>query len=586
MEKKEKEGCSGTHFSPSGNTFRNQYSGTFSVYNNERIVARRIPNQNIVYRLYHRETHNCRPGSQFHVARLFHTNVFPNFTVVNVEKPPCFLRKFSPDGRYFIAFSSDQTSLEIYEFQGPAAAETLLQNIKGDFTGSGTDRDSLNIRSSLFEKFFRLKNVVSVASNGEHLNRECSLFTDDGQYVVVGSAAYIPEEPHPYFFDIYRNNESVSPNPRSPLEDYSLHLVDMVSGRLSDSRHFKCDKIFLSHNQGLYLYRDTLAVLSVQQQTIHIFQVTSSGSFVDVRSIGRFCYEDDELVLSAALTPQTHRHPQSSAQQRNQQRPFSEVTLNSLKHRLLVYLYCRAEQEGTALSLRKFYQYFDQFKMLRMWKMQLLDENHLLIKYASEEVVTLRISDPNSQPSFFVVYNMVSTEVLAVFENTSEDLLELFENFCDMFRNATLHCEAQFTCSASSNIHARQIQQRFKQTIINAKFGGHTEAIKRLLAQLPISAQSYSSSPYLDLALFSYDDKWVSVMERPKGCGDYPIRFYARDSGLLKFKIYAGVLGRNPPPAARRLVAFTFHPCQPFAISVQRTNAEYIVNFHVRHSSE
>jgi de-etiolated-1 len=68
------------------------------------------------------------------------------------------------------------------------------------------------------------------------------------------------------------------------------------------------------------------------------------------------------------------------------------------------------------------------------------------------------------------------------------------------------------------------MQQRFKQTIINAKYGGPTEAVKRLLAQLPISSQSYSSSPYLDLALFSYDDKWVSMMERPKACGDHPIR--------------------------------------------------------------
>lgn len=151
---------------------------------------------------------------------------------------------------------------------------------------------------------------------------------------------------------------------------------------------------------------------------------------------------------------------------------------------------------------------------------------------------------------------------------------------------------------------------RFKDTIVNAKYGGHTEAVRRLLGQLPISAQSYSSSPYLDLSLFSYDDKWVSVMERPKTCGDHPIRykttgvcgalfaclsavtvplpsipnrFYARDSGLLKFKIQAGLLGRPVNHAVRRLVAFTFHPFEPFAISVQRTNAEYVVNFHMRH---
>lgn len=148
--------------------------------------------------------------------------------------------------------------------------------------------------------------------------------------------------------------------------------------------------------------------------------------------------------------------------------------MNSLKHRLLVYLYTRAKNSGSVYELRKFYQYFEQFVALKMWKMQLLDDNHLLIKYASEDVVTLKISDPNSQPSFFVVYNMATTEVISVNENTSEHLLELFENFCDMFRNATLHTEAQFTCSSSSNTYARQIQQRFKHTIINAKYGGNT----------------------------------------------------------------------------------------------------------------
>ncbi|CAM1311227.1 DET1 (predicted) [Pycnogonum litorale] len=365
---------------------------------------------------------------------------------------------------------------------------------------------------------------------------------------------------------------------RSPLEDYSLHLVDLVDGALCDTRQFKIDKIFLSHNQGLYLYKDTLAVLSVQHQTIHIFQVTSNGHFIDVRTIGRFCHEDDELMLSAIQNSNNSTY-----------RPYKEVTINCLKHRLLVHLFKRSVyetmQKNGGFTSSKFFQNFDHFRKLKMWKMQLLDENHLFIKYASEDIVTLRSNDPNSQPCFFVVYNMVTTQVLAVYENTSEKLLDLFEKFCDLFRNATLHWESQFTCSSSTNLHSRLIQQRYKQTIINARYGGHTEAIKRLLAQLPISSQSYSSSPYLDLSLFSYDDKWVSVLERPKACGDHPIRFYARDSGILKFKIHAGVLGRSVPASARRLVAFTFHPYDPFAISVQRTNAEYIVNFHIRHNA-
>lgn len=90
---------------------------------------------------------------------------------------------------------------------------------------------------------------------------------------------------------------------------------------------------------------------------------------------------------------------------------------------------------------------------------------------------------------------------------------------------------------------SRLLQQRFKQTIISARYGGVTEATKRLLAQLPICAQSYSSSPYLDLSLFCYDDKWVSMMERPKACGEHPIRLaiysYSHNKKLLRKLIFA-----------------------------------------------
>lgn len=346
----------------------------------------------------------------------------------------------------------------------------------------------------------------------------------------------------------------------------------MHLGKLCDTRQFKVDKIFLSHNQGLYLYKDTLAVLSVQHQTIHIFQILD-GMFVDVRKIGRFCYEDDAYFYNLVCPSE---------------RAFRENFINSLKHRILVFLYKRAaylsEFKKDPTELRKFYHYFENFLALKLWKMQLLDEDHLLIKYASEDVVTLKSTDANSQPQFFVVYNIKDSKVIAIYENTSKTLMNLFENFCDNFRNANIYNETQFTCSPSNNLYARLIQQRFKQTIVSAKFGGKTEATKRILAQLPISAQSYSSSPYLDLSLFSYDDKWVSVMERPKACGEHPIRFYARDSGFLKFRIYVGNI-RAPTPTTRRLVAFTFHPTDPFAISVQRTNSEYIVNFHIRNDS-
>ncbi len=89
-------------------------------------VPRRIPSQNIAYRLLTRELFGGSPsgngmgrdhrGRPVSTTRGFFLNVFPNYTLVNVEKPPCFLRKFTPDGRYFIAFSPCQTHLEVLVF--------------------------------------------------------------------------------------------------------------------------------------------------------------------------------------------------------------------------------------------------------------------------------------------------------------------------------------------------------------------------------------------------------------------------------------------------------------------------------------
>ncbi|RDD37456.1 DET1-like protein [Trichoplax sp. H2] len=540
---------------------------------------RRLPIQNIVWKLHQRQCNQASPGTNWYQTRSLYQNICPNFTVVDVEKRLCFMRKFSPDGNSFIAFSLDQKSVEIYQFQGPSAAESLLH----------ANVDAAYLRSKIFDVFFKRQFITTVTSNGELLNRECSLYTDDSRYVIVCSAIAVPEDPSPYFYDIYRSNESVFPNVRSPLEHYTIHIVDLQTGRHCDQKTFRYDKIYLSHNQGLYLYKDILTVLSVQQQTIHIFQVTKHGLLIDIRTIGRFCFDDDELALSALSANITSHHYQSnttaSTRPQRRDRPFCDTSINSLKHRLLTYLWRKANQEGPD-GLRRFYKHYIYFCALRMWKMQMLDEEHLLIKYANEDVVTMRVMDPNAQPSLFVIYNTKSTKVIAVFENTSELLLRLFEEFCDQFRNAQLHLAIPFTSSASNNLHARQLLRRFKDTIVSAKYGGHIEAVKRLLAQLPISAQSFSSSPYLDLSLFSFDDKWISQLERPKPCGDHPIKFFGRDSGLLKFKIFPGIPDVQSPPLARRLVAFTFHPFYPFAISVQRTNIDYIVNFHFRHNSK
>ena len=85
--------------------------------------------------------------------------------------------------------------------------------------------------------------------------------------------------------------------------------------------------------------------------------------------------------------------------------------------------------------------------------------------------------------------------------------------------------------------------------------------------------------PYIFAHLNQYQIQFSLQFSFPK----FRFRFYSRATGLLKFKIYAGLHGRVLPANSRRLVAFTFHPFYPLAISVQRNNTDYVVNFHIRH---
>lgn len=191
------------------------------------IKPRKFPPQNIVIRLRRRELIGCQyPGTQVLTARQFYQNVFPNFTVVNVEKPPCFLRKFSPDGRFLVAFSADQTSIEVYKYEGASAAAELLVDCKGEYVGHRHDDKTFNIRSNIFQRFFKViltfnnsfvylkvfiynislslqpKWVINVVDSNEQLNRECSLFTEDARYVIVGSARHIPDDLRPHFYQV------------------------------------------------------------------------------------------------------------------------------------------------------------------------------------------------------------------------------------------------------------------------------------------------------------------------------------------------------------------------------------------------
>ena len=77
-----------------------------------------------------------------------------------------------------------------------------------------------------------------------------------------------------------------------------------------DEKVFCNDFVNLAHSMGVFLHEDLLCIMSLRYQTIHILQIRDSGNLVDVRMIGTFCREDDELFLNShapASTPLTQQ---------------------------------------------------------------------------------------------------------------------------------------------------------------------------------------------------------------------------------------------------------------------------------------
>lgn len=462
--------------------------------------------QNLVHKLAQRQLLVRCPAQAYHQIRSLYHCIVPNHTEQGVRTPPGFLRKFSPGGEFLLAFSNDQRDVVVYEYLGAGAAQSLY---KGEHLEA-------NVRD-LFAKFFRVRCLIPVAQNGEHLNRECSLFTDDCHYAIVVSSEVIRDD-YPNMLDILRNNESISNNSLSVLEDYTVYLVDVLGGSVTDTVLFKCDKISLSHNQGLSLCNSRLAVLSLQQQTIHVFDI-SNGGLVHLQDVGRFCYPESNVTLPDLSVIEPEGFLPTNA--------ISEKWFTTLKHRLLCFLLRQAEEQSSATDHFPLANYFNKYstlKSLRISKMQLLDEWHLLLKYANEDMITQKPSDSSSQMCLYVFYDIKTTNVLSVHENISDEFLKIYERHVDSFRYPVAHPLCRDMSSLANNHHCRALHEKFKETIKCAKYGGSTEATRRLLGQLPVCSQSFSNSPYLDLALFYYDDKWISPLERPKPCGDNPIK--------------------------------------------------------------
>ncbi|KAF3441496.1 hypothetical protein FNV43_RR15410 [Rhamnella rubrinervis] len=495
------------------------------------------------------------PERTVHCARRFYENLVPSCTIYDVECPDHLFRKFTDDGQYLVCFSRNHQELIVYR------PTWLSFSCKEE----DCDNHDLPTKAKRFDSFFTQLYCVSLASTNELICKDFFLYMESNQFgLFATSTAQIHDAP--------AVGGAIQGVPS--IEKITFHLLRLEDGIVLDEKVFHDDFVNLAHNMGVFLYDDLLAIVSIRYQTIHILQIRDSGNLVDVRAIGAFCREDDELFLNSnAQSMASHQLPENLVENGLHHNQFtSENTfLSGIKQRLLSFIFRGLWNDETdhlrAQHLKKkFYFHFQDYLDLIIWKVQFLDRHHLLIKFGSVDGGVSRSAD--NHPAFFAVYNMETTEIVAFYQNSADELYLMFEQFCDHFHATSRNSlYMNFISSHSNNVHAREQLRSVKD-----KTSSSSQFVKKMLASLPISCQLQSPSPYFDQSLYRFDEKLISATDRHRQSSDHPIKFILRRKPYtLRFKIKPGPEGGTIDNRAKKISSFLFHPSLPLALSIQQT---------------
>ncbi len=96
-----------------------------------------------------------------------------------------------------------------------------------------------------------------------------------------------------------------------------------------------------------------------------------------------------------------------------------------------------------------------------------------------------------------------------------------------------IHWPTNFT----NNKHARAYIKKSLKAIVNARNGGPTQAMKRLIHGMPVYCQNLSESPYLDHDLFSFDERLINAFDKIRVCPEQVIQFFDRQTGKRRICI-------------------------------------------------
>ncbi|KAI1722528.1 de-etiolated protein 1 det1 domain-containing protein [Ditylenchus destructor] len=509
-------------------------------YSKEWCNRRKYPTAHVVKLLRKREIGHRREGSHFvNGSREFYYSV-PMLTSRHIlNRPHFYPLRFSPDGSKLVGLSLNLQEVFVYNYCGIQSAagvsdENLFSAVFGErhtvtFFGSPNQSERLVLGS---------------------ISRDCCLITPDSRHMIVCSSMIVSENNSRIAGGVIKNNESIPPN-SSNLEDIAFYSIDMKKCHAVDRVKFDFDYVNIS--QGVYLMDRILAILSIQHQTVHLFQIDRiSGLFIPLLQIGRSILDDDRLYALPG------------------DNPITEAFFTGFRQRFLTFVYKEHSRRNETVS---FLRNIAFFKALKMNKIQLIGSDFLLIRMDASETRF----DQYSTNYMFTLMDWRKGTIIGVYDRSSVLLFNAFERFNESFRAGGVS-ENPFPITMEHCGYVRDTHEFIKQSTMQSFSANNTR--RRFLSALPYSVTGVPIvSPYLDPHMFSIDDRALIALEK----GRFPLeQLFNRKTNLLHVQLDFQPTEENQGfsrqnPFARVL----FHPFDPFAMSFNKNQPDILTAFHL-----
>ncbi|KAJ1817241.1 hypothetical protein LPJ56_004111, partial [Coemansia sp. RSA 2599] len=204
---------------------------------------------------------------------------------------------------YLIGFNRTLSGLQVYRVLNvSASAQQLVE------AGSVPHKTE-------FWHFFKLAWSQTFTGFGETLHRDLCLVTPNMRFII---AVRLRRSDPAMSFELPTTSTSNAaaatanahqrtssrPNMLScirAMEDITLLVIDMYTGRLIDTREYPSDIIYLSGHNGISIYEDRICLLSLKHQCLRILRVEQDGRLVDMQEIGWYTREDDSIYEDSLL---------------------------------------------------------------------------------------------------------------------------------------------------------------------------------------------------------------------------------------------------------------------------------------------